>query len=331
MGDNEWERAMERQQTITAPAELSERLERWVASGVISAVQADQIRQIELLDNPPAVAERAGERRSSLISEALGYLGGVLLIAALIVITTWYWDDMAVGARLGLAGGTSLLALAGGVAAPVRLRAAGGRLRAVLWLVSVVTFAGFAGIFGADILDLSRGEDIVLLAAITTLPYAVVLCLRYSTAVQHAVFFGTVIAATASAAAHLDFANGAEPGLGIWLASSIWFALALANVIPPQRAGYVLGAAGAVIGALATTGENWGHVLALVTVAALVAAAVLVGDHIVLAIGAVGAAIALPQTLTSFLPSAVAVPLGLVAVGLLLVIVAVRIARGRGT
>jgi hypothetical protein len=47
-----------------------------------------------------------------LVTEALGYLGGVLILVAAGLITARFWEDMALGLRLGLVAAASVLLLA---------------------------------------------------------------------------------------------------------------------------------------------------------------------------------------------------------------------------
>jgi hypothetical protein len=72
---------------------------------------------------------------------------------------------------------------------------------------------------------------------------------------------------------------------------------------------------------------GWGYFLALATVGALIGAGVLLGDLLLLSVGALGALQALPATVLYFLPGALAAPLALLAGGVVLITVAVWAAR----
>lgn len=316
---------------------MEELLERWVAEGLVTADQAAQIEAAEQVrataPAPPATTRPdvplAGRR--SLVSEALGYVGGVLMIAAVVLLVTWYWEDMAVAVRVGLVAAAAVLSLVAGLAVPDRLGAAGRRLRAVLWLISVVAFAGLLGLIGSEVLEWQRDQDVVTLAAAGTVPYAGALWWRQRSVLQQIGLFAAVIMTAVSTVERIDGAENVVIGLAVWGIGVAWFVLAWTGPVAPRRTGYVLASLALVFGAQATMPEGWwGHLLTLATVAALITVAVLISDLAVLAIGALGAVRALPQSLAEYLPGNIAVPLGLLVAGAVLVIVAVRITRDRG-
>ena len=142
---------------------LTSLLETWVADQLITPEQADRIlvRGDVVVQAPPAVQERPHER-SSLVIEALGYLGGVIILVASILIASLYWDQVGTAARLVIVGGVAAVLLAAGFAIPERLEDVGIRLRSVLWLLSTGAFAGFLGLLGADALNMA-GKDVFLL------------------------------------------------------------------------------------------------------------------------------------------------------------------------
>ena len=104
------------------PREL---LDRWVARGLLTRDQAESIRAEEGWDAAASIPAAAPPvRRASLISEALGYLGGILIVVAASLIGTWYWSDIPTWARLGIPIMAAAILLGGGWA---RSQVAGGR------------------------------------------------------------------------------------------------------------------------------------------------------------------------------------------------------------
>ncbi|HEX3199228.1 MAG TPA: DUF2157 domain-containing protein [Propionibacteriaceae bacterium] len=96
-----------------------ELLDRWVERGLIRQEQADRIRSEEDWEAPPATSTAAAQagRRGSLIVEALGYLGGILIVVAAVLIANWYWAGIPTSGRVALpAGAAALLAGAGWLA-----------------------------------------------------------------------------------------------------------------------------------------------------------------------------------------------------------------------
>lgn len=91
-----------------------------------------------------------------------------------------------------------------------------------------------------------------------------------------------------------------------------------------------LGAVGMLVGAMTIqSAGDWGYVFALITVAALVAVAVLVGDLLMLGIAAIGALQVLPATVMHFFPGVLTAPLALLAAGLVLLAAALYATRRR--
>src|SRR5688572_29921065 len=100
--------------------QLQAKLDKWVSGGLISAEQADAIRAAES-DGTVEPSNAAAPRRSgvSLGAEALGYLGSILFVAAVVVAYGDIWDEIEDPIRMAVLG----LAVALLVAAGARFRA----------------------------------------------------------------------------------------------------------------------------------------------------------------------------------------------------------------
>ena len=309
-------------------------LDHWVAAGLITEQQADGIRTDQAWRAEPSGRAGASGRTvpsTPVLTEALGYLGGVLVLVGTVLLASRYWDDTPLVVRLGLVATATGLLLAAAPAVPARLGAVGDRARAVLWLLSVACFAGFLVLLGDQVvLDAERfgGADLALFTGAGTAAYAIVLWRRRRTGVQQAAVLGALSVTVAAGAAQVAAADTA-PGLAVWMLSLVWLGLAWRGWLDPRRAAYLLGSIGALLGATIAAGENWGLVLAVVTAAALVGAAVVLGDLAVLGIGAVGTLVFLPTATYRFFPGALAAPLGLLVTGLLLLAAAQRTTRRR--
>jgi hypothetical protein len=321
-----------RRHVIEAPADLSALLEHWVEGGFITREQAERIRseptRAVLRPTPAPAPALAAAERTSLVTEALGYLGGVLILVAAGLITARFWEDMALGVRLGLVAAAAMLLLGAGAAIPDRLGGAGYRLRAVLWLLSAIATGTFLGLLAADGLNW-QGEDVLLLAGGGTALYGGILWWRHRSILQQLAVFVALAVSASAATAHLPSDEEALPGLSVWGVAVIWFALGWGGFVTPRRAAFVLGGIGALFGAAITMTADWGLALGLATAAALVGVAVLFGDLVLLAVGAIGALQILPSAVSRWFPGALAAPLALLAVGVVLVAAAVYTARRR--
>ena len=200
---------------------LSALVSEWLAEGVITAEQAarmtpaSDLRVDTTLDIPPK-----GSAVSSVVIEALGYLGGVIILAASMLISAQYWDELSTLGRLVLLGGASAVLLAAGAAAPGRLGEVGDRLRAVLWLASVAAGSGFLAVLAAETFDL-HGADVAVLIAAGTAAYAVGLWLAHDHVVQQLAMMVALAMTGASVIANLDISDDL-PGIGAWSVGLVW-------------------------------------------------------------------------------------------------------------
>lgn len=306
-----------------APSDLEERLERWVAAGLIRADQADRIRAAER----PAPAPEP-PRAVSLVAEALGYVGGVLVLVAAVTLTGRLWDELGTGGRLAVALGATAVLLGAGAAAPVGA-AAGRRLRAVCWLIGVATLAFATALVGEDLLDLD-GDGVALLTSAVAAAAAGGLWAAHRTVVQQAAVVLPLAVGAGAAAAHLPAGADTVTGLAVWGTGLVWLLLGRGGVITARPAATVLGGTTAVVGAQLTVDTDGGAVLAVLTALALVAGGVVLRDLLLLVLGAAAVLVTVPTVLSRWFPDALSVPLVLLAAGTLLVVGALWAAR-RGT
>lgn len=295
----------------------------WVEAGLVTPEQAGL-----LLADAGEQADTDHPRGpvSGLLVEAFAYLGGVVVLVAATVLADRYWDEVARPLRLGLLALCAVLLLAAGAAVPQRLADAGARLGSVLWLLSTAASCLLL-VSAAGERQGWSGDDVALVASAGTAGYAWALWRRRPALLQHVVLFAAVLSTAAGLAAHVDGGGGSAVGVAVWGAAVCWSLLAWGGLLGPRAAGYALAAAGAVAGTVPTSEHDWGLLLGGLTVALVVAAAVLRADLVLLAVGAVGALVVLPVLVGRFLPGGVAAPLLLLVVGVALLAVAVRLSR----
>ena len=318
--------AVENRTARTVP--LSVLLSQWQEDGIISFQQAARMRvaaDVQVYGDTGVPPE--GSTRSSLVVEALGYLGGVIIVAASMLISAQYWDDIGSAWRLVLLGGVSAALLACGAAVPRRLDAVGDRLRAVLWLGSTGSCSGFLAVLAAEPLDLDSRSTAVLVAS-GTAAYATGLWLTRHSAVQQLAMMVALAMTAGAVIARLDIADGL-PGIGVCGLGLVWALFGWGGLLLPRRLGLVFGSATAIIGAMMTGAADAGMVLTLVIVCGVVAVAVLARDLMVLGVGTVGVLVNIPAAVTKWFPDTMAAPYALLVVGAGLVMVALRIARRR--
>lgn len=305
-----------------ATLDLEGLLQRWVDAETITLEQAAQIRAKEQTRPPASPARSDG---SPLVVEALGYLGGVLVVIASALLTVRLWEQLSLALRLALPALAALLLIVGGLVAARRGGDAAGQLRAVLWALSVAAFAAFVALLVREGLRGESTEDVVTITGAAAAAYAGALWWAGRGPLQQLALLVALAVTSISAAAHLE--AEAMQGMALWGLGLVWLGLARAGRLPPQRMAYVLGSVAALFGAQITMESGWGNVLALLTAVALVALAVVLRDLGLLALAAVGTLLILPRVVTYFFPGAVAAPLALLVCGVLLVGIAVETAH----
>ena len=309
---------------------MSNLIDHWLADGLITSAQADRMRA-ELDGSPHPVPHDIpadGRGRTSLVVEALAYLGGVIVMVAAGLISAQYWSELGDTGQLAVVGGAAAALLLAGALVPVH-SAPGVRLRSVLWLLCTAGTGAFLALFADLVLELD-GSAIGMVAGGGAAVLAAVLWWRLPGLAQQAAFFVATMVAAGATVAQLT-TDPHLPGLAVWTTGGIWFLLGWFGTVQPRREVQALAAAAALIGALMTLPTNVGMVLALCTVVAAVVLAVVVRDLLLLAVGALGALNVLPVVVNEWFPGELAAPLVLLVVGALLVTAAVYTAkRGKG-
>jgi hypothetical protein len=173
------------------------------------------------------------------------------------------------------------------------------RLRSVLWLAATGAFAGFLALLTADILDLDEADAAALASAGTAAGASVLWWLHRHLPQQMATMVALMV--TAGSLVN-DVAPGHDslPGLGAWTVAATWLLLGWGGLLRPRLVVLPLGAAAMVVSASMTLPTNAGFVLAIGTVAFVVALAVLQSDLLLLAVGAMGTLMVLPAAATEW-------------------------------
>lgn len=311
---------------------LHDQLGQWVADGLIDAGQADRIEAAEAarLAGPPLAGPPHGPgQRRGLVVEALGYLGGALAIVAAFIAVSQLWTDIPTSAELAFAAGGAVVLLGAGWLIRATEDPPLGRLRSVLWLMSTASLTAFTGVLAAQVWDLGN-VGVALVAAAVSAVYATALWWRTRAPLQLLAMF--VSAAVLVGTGISWIGPGLDvwaSGLGIWMLSTLWAAAAYRGYLVPREAGYLAAVVGVLVGAQMTMDTAAGHVLALATVAGILAAGVALRRVILLAAGAIGVIMTVPQTAARYLPNNVGAPLAVFVIGLVLLGVALWLAKSR--
>lgn len=319
-----------------AAAALALQLGRWADAGLINHEQARQIIAWE--------ADRGAAPKPSMAGEALAYVGGAVILAALSVIAVGYWDAISTLAKLTIPSIAIVLTVAAGAVVPRRWGDIGVRMRAAIWLVAPAAMLVLMTVI-AESTEIEYPLA-MLIEAIPVWALATALWLAHRAAAQQlAAFVGLQMVGAALLQWSVD-STGVSVGLvfaGIALA---WGALALAQLLPGtgrwapaagEKPGFAvvrqrrwalgMAAAGAVFGGVVMGFSGSTAWTGIFPVAVIVAAGVLRGDLMVLIIGAVGTVIVLPAVTDQYLDSTLATAAVLLVVGAVMVALAIIVAR----
>jgi hypothetical protein len=307
--------------TAVLDPKLREVLDRSVMKGVITDEQAQALRMLyEVLELPEAPERHGRPWLRAVMAEVLGYVGGMLAVTSAIVVVSQYWADLLPGARVGLLGVTALALLAAGMPLRGEGRPEIARLGSFLWLLSAAALAVGAAQVGLGLLSL-REESVALLTASSSAVYAGALWGWRRRTLQQLALFAAVCATGVSGLAVVEVGLATWGGLLVWGLGLAWLLLAWGRVIEPVDSGFVIGAAGSLLGPLVGAGDmhRWLLLIGLVTSAALVAASVGLRRVPLLGIGVAGLFVFIPRVIFSYFGEALGAPLALFITGVLLV------------
>jgi hypothetical protein len=306
------------------PGGLGEQLARWTAAGLIDPDQADRIEAAE--------RERAAalpRRRLPLVAEVLGYVGAVIAVTAIVVTVRQIWTHVPAGVELATAGVISVGLLLAGAALRIGTDQALARLRSVLWLLSTVGAAAFVAVLTRKYVHLAD-KDVALTTAAAWLVCAVPLWWKTRSVLQHVAAFGGAVALLETGIERIDpHAGSFAFGLALWLLALAWGIAVARGQLVPAPIGMLLSGAGVLVGAILAMDQTAGVPLAIATVAGLFAAGVLLHQVALIGIGAVGTFYVIPDVAHRYLPGSVAAPLAVAVVGLVLLGIALWLARQR--
>jgi hypothetical protein len=324
---------------------LSVQLDRWVRDRLLTDEQARRILAHEQRPAPesvpapaptptpaPAPASVPSARTAGrLVAEALAYLGGVIALAAGLLLVQLAWSDLSAGVRLAVPLAAAVILLLSGVLVPGDV-AERRRLRSALWALGAGAWMAALAVLGDQVLDAAR-QDTLLLTGLGGFALALRLYLTSRQALQQLVLLATT---ALTAAALADRAGWDEPtlvGLGIWLVAAAWFVLGERNALTPPDAARYSAAAGMVVGALLTQGSLGGQLLAAGTAAFLLVRGALTDRIGLVVVAAVAALNMIPSAVQFFFPDGgrLVVPLALLATGTALVGTAVAVTRRRSS
>lgn len=308
---------------------LRDQLDRWTAAGIIDAGQAARLESAEQARAGKGGVSSPGHRAMPLVAEVLGYLGAAIAISAGFVAVKQLWPRMPSTAMLWFTAVAAILLIVVGAVLRTSGQPAYGRLRSVLWLLATVAGTDCAAIVANEVLGLGE-HGLLLTSAAAWAGLAISLWWFGKSALQHVVMFGGLVALLAAGLYQMEPALTVTGyGTALWILSALWGVAAYRRYLTPPAAGLVVASGGVLAGATLTMANPAGQALAVLTVAGLLAVGVAAHRVMFVAFGGAGTLWVVPETANRYLPGTVAAPLAAAVAGLVLLAIALWLARAR--
>jgi hypothetical protein len=149
--------------TLPPPSALERELRALTEQGILSDEQAAGLWRAAQQDREPTEPAAARRQSRTGVLDVLGYVGGALLLGAVIFVGSTLWDDLGRGEKIALAVASFLVPLVAGVILE-RVRARRGLGRALLALACFA--AGFVSFTIIDDRELLISSGVVVVAAL---------------------------------------------------------------------------------------------------------------------------------------------------------------------
>jgi len=305
---------------------MQDDLNRWVEAGLISSQQALTISAF--VEKQANEAQSEAAQRMPLFAEAVGYLAGMLITGGTWALLGMFWVEMSTAVQLLFLGTVAGILFVAGAAVPEKADPAFARLRAVIWLVSVSTISGFAGVFGNSVLGFESPEGILLFSSTVTAAAAFALWGFKPRPLQQLASFTSVAIATISLIA-MGEGSSETVGFAMCVLGAAWTLLAWRQLVPPQKTGYLLGTSTLLVSVAVAAPSDFAHLFGLGTAVALLAIATIISEAFLLVVGLAGLFVYTPWTIFYYFSDWMAGPFLAILLGLLLLAAALGLSRIR--
>ncbi len=288
-------------------------------------------RRQGLLATGQAAEGTAGKRRISLLTEAVAYIGAILLLAGGVAAIGQEWSGMADWGHVGLfAGAAAFFFLVGWLVRRVREPAI-QRLVGVVWFLSVIGVAAATGFATHDVYG-NTGAVTVLAVGVAGAVYAAALWLVRRRALQNVALFAGLIITICGIIVTAAGGNGSAPPLAfaltLWGFGLAWAALGWQRYVEPLWVTVPSGVLLALFApSLAVGDHGWVYAIGIATAAAAMAASVRLRNTPLLAMGTLAMFGYVTAAVVQYFHRSLGIPAALAITGVLILGLAVISAR----
>ncbi len=284
-------------------------------------------RRQGLLATGPAAKEQ-GEWRISLLTEAVAYVGAILLLAGGIAAIGQRWNSLGDWGQVGVLAGAAVFFLLAGILVRRVREPAIQRLVGVGWFISAACVGGATAFAMHD----ATGAVMVLVVGVAVTVYSAALWLVRRRALQNAALFAGLVITISGIIATVASGSGSAHLLGyalaLWGFGLVWMWLGWRRYVEPIWVTMPCGAILALYAPSLTVGEQgWVYAIGIVTAAAAMAASVPLRNTPLLALGTLAMFGYVTSAVLQYFRESLGVPAALAITGVLILGLAVLSAR----
>lgn len=285
-------------------------------------------RRQGLLSARQAAERPRGNRRVPLLTEAIAYVGAILILAGGVAAMGRQWHSLAGWERAGVLGGAAVLFLLTGLLVRRVDEPAIQRLTDVVWFLSAACLGGAVGTAGGDV----RGRAVAvtaLAAGLAVAGYSAVLWLVRQRALQNFAMFAGLVTASCALVFVID---SSPPSVAftllLWGLGLAWAWLGWRRYLEPLWVSVPSGVLLALIApSIAADDHGWVYAIGIATAAAAMAGSVLLRNTPLLAVGTLAAFSYITSVVIRYLRQPLGVPGALAITGVLILGLAAVSAR----
>ena len=285
-------------------------------------------RRQGLLTTGHAAAGKQGTRRISLLTEAVAYIGAVLILAGGIATVGQRLHSITPWGRVGILAGAAVVFLLAGIIVRRVHEPAIQRLVDVVWFLSVAAVGWAVGFAAHDVYgNMAQATALAVGAGITVYSAALWLVRRH--ALQNFTLFTGLIVTICGTIVTID--NSPSPlafALPLWGFGLAWLWLGWRRYVEPLWVTVASGVLLALIAPSLAAGEyGWVYAIGIVTAAAAMAASVPLRNTPLLALGTLAMFGYVTGVVVRYFHQSLGVPGALTVTGVLILGLAVITAR----
>jgi hypothetical protein len=306
------------------------KLDEWIDAGLIDADNAAALEQYE------SEQSKSSPNRVPLAAEAVGYIGGGLVLAAVALLVGGRWSELGTTGRIAALAVPTTITLAAGWWSGHSHEPALQRLGSVLWLLTVAGAAAVAAVVWIDAISEDRHghNGTALFIGAVALGFASPMWWFRKLLLQQMAMFGAaitiVLGVVDSVAVSRDATMTAlSAGISLFVLGGAWCAAGLTGRLIPTLAANVSGAVFLLIGAqIARNDDNSiGLWLGLGAAIALMTTGVAQSEISLLLVGTLGLFQWAPQMALFYLEDSLGAEATLLVIGAILLVFSAMMTR----